>query len=157
MKKSADDFAKAKEYAYRLLKYRERSTKEIERRLKEKHFSGNICDKVIAELKELGYLDDNRFANMVADSIIKFKPGGLALVRSALYAKGVPAKIIDSVISDVKDGYDEYEAAYALASRRVRRFKDIEPERAKHRIYNLLLRRRFKQETILEVLNQIFK
>jgi len=155
--KSIDDLAKAKECAYRLLKYRERSTKEIKDRLKEKGFSGDICDRVIDELNRLGYLDDKRFANMLADSIIKFRPGGLALVRSALYAKGVPAKIIDSVITDVKDGYDEYEAAYALASGRVKRFKNIEPERAKQRIYNFLLRRRFKQETILEVLNQIFK
>ena len=153
--KSAGDFAKAKECAYRLLKYRERSTKEIRNRLKEKGFSGDICDRVIDELSRLGYLDDSRFANMLAEDMIKSRPGGLALIRSALYAKGVAAEIVDSIVLSLEGSYDEYQAACKLASNRVKRLKNIEPEKAKQRIYNFLLRRRFKQETILEVLRNL--
>ena len=154
--KNAGDLAKARECAYRLIKYRERSTKEIVGRLKAKGFSGDICDKVIDELNRLGYLDDKRFANMLAGSIIKFRPGGLALVRSALRAKGVPETIADSAIADIKDSYDECGAAYKLASNRVKRLSGVKPEKAKQRIYNFLLRRRFGRGTIQNVLNRIF-
>jgi regulatory protein len=148
---------KAKECAYRLLKYKERSTKEIRDRLQQKKFSSDVCNKVIGELKGCGYLNDSRFASMLAADIIKFRPGGLEFVRSALRAKGVPEETADSVVSNIERSYDEREIAYKLASVRAKRSVGLGPKKAKQRIYNFLLRRRFKKDTILEVLSQIFK
>jgi regulatory protein len=156
MKMDAGDFAKAKKSAYRLIRYRERSSKEIVDRLKEKGFDADICGKVIAELKELGYLDDTNFANAVAEDIIRSRPAGIEFIRQKLRLKGVPADIADSVISDIRNNYDEYSAAYKLASVRAKRLTDIGPDKAKRRIYTFLARRRFSDDVISEVLNRLF-
>lgn len=152
----AGSIIKARECAYRLLKYRERSEKEIRDRLKVKGFSGDICGKVVSELTEMGYIDDRRFANMAAENIIKFRPGGLMFVRSALRSKGISDEIIDAVISDIKASYDERSAAYKLAVTRAGNFSGVDPDKAKQRIYNFLLRRRFSRETIIGVLREIY-
>ncbi|MDP3789066.1 MAG: RecX family transcriptional regulator, partial [Candidatus Omnitrophota bacterium] len=134
----------------------ERSEKEIRGRLKAKGFAGDISAKVIAELTEMGYVDDRRFANMAAENIIKFHPGSLAFIRSALQSKGISGEITEAVISDIKDSYDEHGIAYKLAVNRAGQFSGIEPKKAKQRIYNFLLRRRFSQETIMGVLREIY-
>ncbi len=152
----AGDIAKAKKCAYRLLKYRARSVKEIKDRLENKGFSSGICDEVISELTRLGYLDDCRFADMLAGEIIKFRPGGIAFIRSALKAKGVAPDAADFVIAGIKDVYDEHASAYKLALGRSERLKGVEQKKAKQRLYNFLARRRFNRETILEALSRIY-
>jgi len=151
-----DTLIKARECAYRLLKYRERSEKEIRDRLKAKGFAANICGNVISELTEMGYIDDRRFANMAAENIIKFHPCSLVFVRLALRSKGISDEITDAVISDIKDSYDEHGTAYKLAVNRAGQFSSIDPDKAKQRIYNFLLRRRFNQEMIMGVLREIY-
>lgn len=150
------DIAKAKECAYKLLKYRARSVKEIKSRLKNKGFPSGICDEIVRELTRVGYLDDRRFADMLADDIIKFRPCGIALIRSALKAKGVAADTADFAIADIEGVYNEHDSAYKLALGRSMRLKGIEQNKAKQRIYNFLARRRFNREIILEVLAEIY-
>lgn len=153
---NGDSLVKARECAYRLLKYRERSEKEIRDRLKAKGFSDDICKKVISELTATGDIDDRRFANMVAENIIKFRPGSLTFVHSVLRSKGISDDIADAVISDIKSSYDERGTAYRLAVTRAGQFSGIDSEKAKQRIYNFLLRRRFSQEIIMGVLREIY-
>lgn len=153
---NVDNLARARECAYRLLKYRERSEKEVRDKLKVKGFADDICEKVIFELTGMRYIDDRRFANAAAESIIKFHPGSLMFIRSALRSKGVSGEITDAVISDVKNNYDEHGAAYNLAVSRAGRFSGIEPKKAKQRIYNFLMRRRFSHEMIMRVLREIY-
>ncbi|MFH0839590.1 MAG: regulatory protein RecX [Candidatus Omnitrophota bacterium] len=156
MKTDAGELARARKSAYGLLKYRERSLKEIADRLKEKGFSPDICANVIAELQRLGYLDDTRFANALAQDILKFKPAGISFIRWKLYSKGVPAGIADAVISAVKEDYNENEAASRLAAMKAERLRAIEPRKAKQRIYGFLARRRFSQDVIMEALSKLF-
>ncbi len=151
-----DNLIKAMECAYRLLKYREHGEKEIRDKLKARGFAGDICGKVISELTEMGHIDDRRFAKMIAEDIIRFRPGSLMFIRSALRLKGVSGEIADSVLSSVKEGYDERETAYKLAVSKAGRLSGIDPEKAKQRIYNFLLRRRFSRETIMGVLREIY-
>lgn len=151
-----NSFIKAMECAYRLLKYREHGEKEIRGKLKAKGFADDICGKAISELTEMGYIDDRRFAKMIAGDIIRFRPGGLMSIRSALRLKGISGEIIDAVVSGVKDSYDEHGAAYKLAVRKAGHLSGIDQEKAKQRIYNFLLRRRFSHETIMGVLREIY-
>ncbi|MBU4376191.1 MAG: recombination regulator RecX [Candidatus Omnitrophica bacterium] len=157
MKTDAGELRRARQSAYGLLKYRERSLKEIADRLKEKGFSPDICANVIAELQKLGYLDDVRFANALAQDILKFNPAGVSFIRSKLYSKGVPAGVADAVISAIKEDYNENETARRLAVMKAKRLEDIEPRKAKQRIYGFLTRRRFNHDIILDALSEIFK
>ena len=156
MRINSDSFKQAKNFAYKLLNYRERSVKEIEDRLAEKGFKKEVSAKVVADLKALGLVDDYRFAKTFAESRIKYRPSGLTLIRSKLYSKGIDEDIIDSVFSGIERDYDEYAAAYALANKKAKRSNKVSCIKAKRRIYDYLLRRRFKKDIIYKVLNRIF-
>ena len=156
MKMDPASFSQAKNYAYRLLSYRERSEKEIEDRLARRGFTKEVRDKVVADLKVLGLVDDYRFAKAFVESRIKYRPSGLMLIRSKLYSMGVDGDIVNSVISDIESDYDEYAVAYRIASDRARKFSRVDHLKAKRRIHDYLLRRRFKKDVIYRVLNRIF-
>lgn len=156
MNTSADELAKAKRSAYRLIKYRDRSRKEIGDSLMAKGYSSDICANVTAELQRFGYINDTRLANMLAENILRFKPSAIKLIRSKLYSRGIPADIIDSVAAAVKEGYNESESAYKLAAMKTERMRGVQPHKAKQRIYGFLSRRRFSQNVIIEVLNKLF-
>ncbi len=148
--------AQAKNYAYRLLAYRERSAGEIQDKLTGKGFKKGLSAKVVADFKKLGYLDDRRFAKAFLESRIKYRPSGLALIRSKLRSLGIADDTAESAISDAGKNYDEYAAAYSIAKNRASRFNKVDPIKAKRRIYDYLLRRRFKRDIIFKVLNEIY-
>ena len=125
--------------------------------MRERVFNEVLAAQVIADLKALGLIDDCRFAKTFAESRIRYKPSGLARIRSELYSKGIAWDIINSVLSRIERGYDEYAVAYEIARDKARRFHNISPIKAKHRIYGSLLRRRFKKDVIYEALNRIFE
>lgn len=155
MKKDTGSLARAKDYAYRLLGYRERSEKEIEERLTRRGFDKKVSDSVIAGLKTLGFIDDYKFAKRFAEIRLGRRPSGLALIKSKLYAKGVSREIINSVVSDVENDYDEYKAARMIAAERMKKIGRIENSKAKRRLYEYLLGRRFKDEVIEQVLEDL--
>jgi len=157
MKIEPTSLAQAKNFAYKLLSYREHSTKELEDKLIRKGFEKEVSSKVINALKSLKLLDDWRFAKAFAENRIKYKPSGLALIRSELRSKGVDREAIDSIISDIKKNYNEYEVAYNIASNKAKRFNKISSIKAKQRLYDYLLRRRFDKDVIYDVLNAVFK
>jgi len=156
MRTDTGDLKNAFNAAYRLIKYRDRSAKEMAERLRKKGFYDDVCGNVIAELKRLGYLDDMRFAKALAEDVLRFKPAGIEFIRSKLRSKGISADIADSVISGVKEGYNEREAAYKLAVKRADKMINISTDKAKQRIYGILARRRFERDTILEILDKIY-
>ena len=157
MKFNSESLTQAKNFAYRLLNYRERSVAEIEDRLVRKGFKKEIAAQAIAGLKTLKLLDDYRFAKTFAESRIKSKPSGLALIRSKLRSFGIAQDTIDSVICDIERDYDEYAAAYHIATSKAERFSNISDIKAKRRMYGYLLRRRFKKDVIYKVLDEVFK
>ena len=88
MKKNRE-YRKAWESALRLLNYRERSIKELEGRLREKHYSPPSIDAVIKRLLELDLLDDRKFARLWTRSRIQFKPRSAWLISRELREKGI--------------------------------------------------------------------
>ncbi len=69
------EFLKAKDYAYKLLSYRQRSTKEIKERLEKKGFPLRVIKKAIKYLSEIDYLNDESFAKFWIRAKTKANPG----------------------------------------------------------------------------------
>ena len=59
-----EEFQKALNYSYLLLKYRLRSRHEFIYRLKKKKFSPKTIEKVLADLEEKGYINDAQFIRL---------------------------------------------------------------------------------------------
>jgi len=156
MKSAPKDLIRARGYASRLLSYRERSVKEMADRLARKGFSDGVRAKVVSDLERQGLVNDHRFAVNFANSRLSHKPSGLPLIISELSSKGIGREVIDSVIEEIAKDYDEYETACRIAAVRVDKNRSIDTLKAKRRLYDHLLRRRFRKDIIHRVLARFF-
>jgi len=147
-------FQKARDYAFLLLKFRLRSEKELSQRLKNKKFSSGVIKKVISFLKEKSFLDDQEFARSWINCRSK-KPFGPRRLRQELRLKGVDQDIIESELARITEAYPEEELVLRLARKRFEKLSDIEPLKAKQRIYAYLLRRGFSIDVIRDTLEQL--
>lgn len=145
---------KAKQYSFLLLKFRLRSEKELEERLKRKKFDRDIIRQTLSFLKEKRFLDDQVFSRIWIKSRLK-KPLGLARLRQELKLKGIDSKIIEAQLEEVKKDYSEEETVLYLAKERLSKLRDIDPQKAKQRVYGYLLRRGFSAGAIIEAIEQL--
>lgn len=92
--------------ALRLLKFRIRSEKELALRLKEKGYSDEEIEDTIKELKNKGFIDDEKFAYLYAyDSLTLHKKGPFR-IRMELIKLGVDEYIIEDAINKVLSEVD---------------------------------------------------
>lgn len=153
MDKNKETLEKARNYAFLLLKFRLRSENELRQRLKNKKFNPEIIQKTISYLKEKGFLDDAYFARAWIESRIK-KPLGLRRLRQELKLKGIAAEIIENSINETKENYVEEDIVRGIIKDKFNKIRDIDPQKAKRRIYAYLLRRGFSPETVTNVISQ---
>ncbi|HDL64203.1 MAG TPA: regulatory protein RecX [Proteobacteria bacterium] len=151
--KNTKEYREAWESALRLLNYRERSIKELEGRLLEKHYSPPIIEAVIKRLKELDLLDDRKFARLWARSRIRFKPRSSWLISRELREKGIREEVIREVIETEFTPEQELEAAMSLAEKQARRYRGEDPEKAREKLFAFLARRGFASDTIYKCID----
>ena len=144
----------ARTYAFLLLKYRQRSEKEISDRLRKKKFSEDLIKETLDFLREKKFVDDAAFCRgwireRLARSI------GPRRIFQELKLKGIDKQIIESGLNEVKESYNEDQTARELAQRRLASLKDLDPQTARRRIYGYLLRRGFSPEVVIDTLNHL--
>jgi regulatory protein len=145
---------KARQYVFLLLKYRLRSEKEIADRLVRKKFPPEVIKDTIAFLKEKRFIDDSSFARAWLQSRIK-RPLGLRRLKQELRFKGIDKEIIESNIQRIKENYSETEVVQNIVEEKFRKMRNIEPQKAKSRIYAYLLRRGFSPDVCLDAINRL--
>jgi len=154
--KQADESiqVKALSYAYRLLSYRPRTCKELSLRLEQKGYLAETIRDIIELLTEKRYLDDVAFARFWVNSRLAVKPIGKKLLILELRKKGVKLSVIEQVLDQFEDEYNELELARSLAEKRLeilRKNPKLEEKTIMKRLYDYLGRRGFSYEIIKEV------
>lgn len=147
---------KARNYVYRLLKYRNRSEKEIRDKLLKRKFPPEVMDKVIQGLKDNGYIDDLKFAQEWLNFRLKV-PFGLKRIIFELKQKGIEEEIIKQVINCSQVNRTQSEALADIAGRRLALMRRREKDKVKLRrkIYGFLLRRGFSPADIMDCLQRL--
>ncbi len=130
--------------AYRIIKYRPRSEKEIRNRLQKHGFGDTQIDQVIEKLKEQHLLDDQKFAEFWTDQRTAFSPRSRWLVSRELGQKGIDKEIIEQAVGDI----DEDSAAYDLAYKKAVKTNIDDYEIFRRRIGAFLQRRGFSYAVI---------
>ena len=146
-------FDKARDYAFRLLKFRMRSRQELRSRLKKKKFDPATIERVVDFLAQRKFLDDREFARAWVRERIK-RPFGVVRISRELKLKGIDKNIISDTLADLGSDYDEVAVVAELAKARSARLSGLEPKKAKARLYAYLLRRGFSTDAILEAIKQ---
>jgi regulatory protein len=138
--------------AVRFLESRQRSIREVRRRLGQAGYPGPMIDVAVERLEELGFLDDEAFARAWVESRDRARPRGERALRSELALKGVTREIVDRVLAERRPADDgmgggvgtEDAAAERLLERRGRALLRIaDPRVRRNRAYALLARNGF--------------
>jgi regulatory protein len=147
---------KACTYAYRLLKVRNRSEREIRDRLSRKGYPAEVVDKVIAYLGQLGLVDDKRFAQEWVNFRLKV-PFGLKRIFLELRHKGIAEDIINEVLDKVRKCRAESQVLNELVRKKLCSLRKHERDKIKikQRLYAFLLRRGFSSGDIIELIDEL--
>ncbi len=149
-----DEESKTKEAlnaAYHILTYQSRSRKELELKLKKKGFENSIISKTLQYLQKNNYINDLEFALQFGKSKINHYFYGKRLLEKELLQKGIEAHITQEVIDRLYSETDEQKVAEQLATKRMRIYKNLNIEVAKHRLMGLLQRKGFSADIILNL------
>lgn len=130
----------AKDRALGLLAVRWRSQEELRRRLRQAGYEPEEIEQALADLTDVGLIEDGRFARELVRDQAHRRLAGDRAIRGALRQKGVSADVAEGAL---REAGDEADRARELATRRAARMRSLAPEAAYRRLYGLLLRRGF--------------
>lgn len=141
-----------KDRAYRYLAARAHSEKELTTKLVQKGFDKKLIDEVIAELKELNFVDDLAFAVSYARNRIIKKPIGEKLLRRELWQRGINEELVEKAVQEAYSAKTQTDLAKELVKGREARYANLEDWRTKKKLGDFLLRRGFDWDLVREVL-----
>lgn len=145
------------DYAVRALAGRASSSDELRFKLRQRAAKLSDIEPVIARLKELGYLDDKRFAEMYTVMRVENDGFGKNRVLSDLRGRRVAPKLAEKAVSLAFQGKNEDEMVAAYIERRMSAIAGgghIGDERKLAAAYRKLRRAGFAPGPILTVLRR---
>ncbi|MBO8167681.1 MAG: regulatory protein RecX [Thermoanaerobacteraceae bacterium] len=134
---------KAMAAALRLLNYRWYTEKELKQKLQDKGYHQETVEKVVARLKELDYINDERYAEIWIQDRVKLKPVGRVRLLHELAEKGIERNLAEEKIGQMLTPEQEYLLALGIARKKLGRSRVRWDQLAAH-----LLRRGFPWEVI---------
>ncbi|HPU62879.1 MAG TPA: RecX family transcriptional regulator [Mobilitalea sp.] len=143
-------FKRAKHKALNILKYSDKTEKEIYFRLKDEYHNDDIIERTIEYLKNYNYINDERYAlNYIRSR--KDKESKIA-IESKLLSKGINKKVLEKIIAKEYEISDEDNDPEILAIKKIIAKKcenttSLSCEE-KMRLINMLKRKGFNSEKI---------
>lgn len=135
------------------ISYRHRSRQEIKNKFIVRGYSEKIINSSISKLEELGYIDDNLFAEMFIKSLVKEKKLG----RCAVNYKLSPHSLDKNLVSELLDEIYEKYPTKVLLEYHINKFLNVKEKsnKNKSKLYNLLKRKGFIYSEFESVINEI--
>ena len=143
------DYVRAKSRALWFLDRADHSEKTLYEKLTRADISPEACARAIARLKELGLLDDVRYANRLAERLVEANVSKREAYVKML-AKGLPRDIVNAALEDIET--DEAAQIGALISKKYRT-KLENPENIP-KVYAALVRKGFSYSAVREALKR---
>lgn len=132
-----------------------RTVREMEDHLDSLNYGEYEVYQVVERLKELGYLDDAKYAADFVATRLATKPLSRRKLREQLYAHKLPRDLIDETLLAVTDE-TERAGALAVTEKYARQFTALEPEERKARTMRRLVGRGFEYEAARAALETVF-
>ena len=144
-----EELRRAKDYVFRLLALCPRTEKELNIKMRNKGFTSDTIDNVIAVIKEYRYIDDAGYAQIWISDRCRMKPMGKRRLYQELYTKGVEKEIINQALTGLTPEL-EYSMARRIVDRKMAKGR-LEPRK----MFSFLMRRGFTVEVINKILLEI--
>lgn len=148
--------------ALKLLSFRPRSKKEIYIRLSQlaqkKGITHKILDKVILDLEEKNFINDDDFVKWWIEQRDSFRPKGKRVLKQELKNKGIEPKTIDKIFAEQNiTSTHELELALFLARKKLGKLPKLPENMLKKKITNHLISRGFSWDIISEAVDTTCK
>jgi regulatory protein len=155
MRMKSDPYQTLLSSAFRYVSIRSRSEKELKTFLLQKAKIKKIEEKFVGEvferMRELGYIDDKKFAESLLLSQTAGKPKGPRVIKQALKQKGISDEIVETVFLDSSHLFTE-ESSYLLAQKALgkkgEQYKKLDPISCQRKVHDFLFRRGFSSSII---------
>jgi len=147
----------AREVAYqralRTIQYRPRSESEVRQLLRRYATPEETADEIIERLKQSGLIDDAGFAQTWVENRTDLRPRSRRALAYELSRRGVDAEVIEQSIS----GIDDDAMAYQAAQRPARKYKDLEWNDFRQKMYRFLAQRGFNYEASAQAIARVWQ
>lgn len=154
----SEEKAKAMDAALRLLSYRMRSEKELADSLRRKGYGEGLVEDIMKELRKRGYVDDQDFARMYAQSLLGSRKDGSRAVKMKLSQKGISREVTRNIVEELTSDEKEYEAALELAIKKLKgSYKNDSPDAIYRKLGGFLSRKGYPYEIVMKVLRKVTK
>lgn len=139
--------------ALKFLTARMRTVRETEEYLDNMQFGEAVVDMTVARLKELGLLDDQKFAAEFVRSRLASKPVSRSRLYGQMKLHKLPEDVIEEALSAVPEE-TETDNARAVAKKYLRQMADYPPDKRRERVLQRLMARGFSTENALKVFTE---
>jgi regulatory protein len=137
--------------ALRALNARERTEHELRALLERRRLEAPVIEAAIAEMVNLGFVDDTGYAQRFADDRRLLDQWGSERIARDLARRGVDRDAIEGALSSVERG-DEMQAAVELLDRRYK--SPFEGDRDRDKAWRMLVRRGYEPEIAYEAVRR---
>ncbi len=145
----AEEYQAVKDRCYKLLAGRDHGAEELRRKLVKKGFSPEISEQVVDEFHQKDLLNDHTYARKFSQDKHNLKLWGPKKIKSALYNKGVPKNVIESVIQDLRQEIDQKDICLELALKRRKHFlRETDEYKRKQKIFRYLAGKGYSSDAI---------
>jgi regulatory protein len=128
------------ERAVKLLKIRPHHSEELVKKLTLRGFNREEIEEVIVKLQEENFIDNDAFAQMYLDSLLRFKTFGFYGLKSKLMSRGIASNEAEKLLKENLSTEQELEIAG--------RFLEKQKETDKNKLAQKLSRKGFRIEVI---------
>lgn len=144
------NYKKAVDKCYDLLSRRDHSIKELKTKLL-RTVDEASADMAIDRMIELGYLDDEKYANMLVKYLVETKKMSKSFVKQEMFKRGIPADIISNTIEDIE--FDNVSSIIDLIQTKYR--NKLNADNGIEKVTNALLRKGFSYSDVRTAFTRI--
>lgn len=153
-----EEYQAVKDRCYKLLAGRDHGAEELRRKLVKKGFSAEMSEQVVDEFHQKDLLNDHTYARKFSQDKHNLKLWGPKKIKSALYNKGVPKNVIESVLQDLSEEIDQKEVCLELALKRRKHFlRETDEYKRKQKIFRYLTGKGYSSDAIKRTIPTIIE
>ena len=144
---------RARSIILRLLEKGPKSSAELLEVLLKSEIPAEIAKPLIERFTEVELINDQVYAQDLADASRRTKGLARSMVKRKLETKGLDKELIDQVASEISDE-DELAVATELAIKRLGQLSHLQPEVQKRRLVGFLQRRGFGSSAVFAAIRE---
>ncbi|WP_026913959.1 regulatory protein RecX [Christiangramia portivictoriae] len=134
--------------------YRDRSQKEVEDKLNDMHMIDAAKEKIIIELMQEGFLNEERFARSFVRGKFRIKKWGRVKITQELKKRGISSPIIKMGLTEIKES-DYRSTLFELAEKKLEKINEPNEYKRKGKLADHLLRKGYESSLVFDSIQEI--